>query len=144
MKLLTPTLVPEQRKPQLLPTPPQISVGDTVLVTRYLRRTRQVERAGYRMYENHTVEQLLLGYVKLTPDTTPAFEVFTDRKGNETGRLPRMPLYHVAQVTLIESDGEMMYQKNPDMLLIPEWQKFKIEHFDRHPEETVVIDLANR
>ena len=107
-----------------------IQPGDWAIVTRWTEHTVDVNRGSYRFKELVVSKQLFRGLVEMTPVTTPKFEIFTDLQGRQTGQLPRLPLYHIAQVTLLDTDGEQSYRPYADLLLDPETQNFSVEPFD--------------
>lgn len=107
-------------------------VGEWALLT--LHETREVpeviagHRTGEKTYEEYDIN--FRGFVTLSPETTPSHAIGYNPDGTVRYSVARVPIYHLTQVHLIESDGDFTYEPYPDKILTACSENYTLDTFE--------------
>ena len=135
-------VIPQQTRYEI-DTPP-LEVGDWAFVTRCLKKQLLVD-AGHKVErKDYWSIETFRGLVLRTPESTRD-DLHEVRKHNLPSQLPLMPLYHIAQVHLLERDGDFLHEPYSDLTIRPNDQNHHLDHFDlvanMQRREAIEIDL---
>ncbi|HET7320798.1 MAG TPA: hypothetical protein VFI84_04440 [Candidatus Saccharimonadales bacterium] len=107
----------------------EISQPSVLLINNYVRRTLARRQTAH----------LLRGYVDITPASAEGSPIaISSADGRVIGHKNRYAAFCLSKVTLLEQDGEPCYEPQPDLILDPQTQKFKIFPIFEVPDDSLI------